>query len=62
MTERATIVAWVSSCSAIAMVAWACAVGNIYSPTKPPKSAKEICASYHEARNTSFCMKIAERD
>lgn len=39
-------------------VAWAIAVGMIYSP---PGAAKDLCAKIADARSSAFCVEIAKR-
>jgi hypothetical protein len=61
MLDRNTLCICLTIFATVSSVAWAIASVSIWAPTRPQMSAKEVCATYQDARNSIVCYEIAKQ-
>lgn len=63
MWKRDTITICLCVFATTSSIAWAVAITNIYTPSRPARTALQECAAaFNEHRNSPFCMEVAKRD
>ncbi len=65
LTDSAKIaVTWATALTlTVSSIAWAVAFTNVYSPNRPVRDARQLCAEAETSRlNSPFCMAIARAE